>query len=148
MWACGFYGESVNVTLFLNMTGNRMDHKVEIRIPAELRRYACDLSLVPNTAHTRLSVSENSRKVKHVKKPQSYPDHQDRFDDCEQVLRGLSLSGRCYWEAEWSKYSSVIYKGISWKGETDHLFGSNDKSWSLYCCENQFSARHNNNSTV
>ncbi|XDV25742.1 hypothetical protein PO909_029608, partial [Leuciscus waleckii] len=89
--------------------------------------YACDLTLDPNTAHTRLILSEENRKVTHVKDYQSYPDHSERFDTWSQVLCSESLSGRCYWEAEWSGHKAVIsvtYKRISRKGVSeDCVFG-------------------------
>ncbi len=113
---------------------------------------AFDLTLDPNTAYTRLVLSDENRKITSVYKNQPYPDHQERFDDVLQVLCVESLTGRCYWEAEWSgDYAdiSVSYKGINKKGESDDcIFGLNDKSWSLSCCGNGFfSVWHNNNST-
>jgi len=82
---------------------------------------ACDLTLDPNTAHTRLVLSEENRKVTHVNERQSYPDHPDRFDDYHQVLCSESLTRRCYWETEWSGdvYISVSYKEIKRKGWSD-----------------------------
>ncbi|XDV17057.1 hypothetical protein PO909_016505 [Leuciscus waleckii] len=129
-----------------------VDHCGEFRITAGLHKYACDLTLDPNTAHTRLILSDENRTVTCVSKRQPYPDHPERFDDdVLQVLCGESLTGRCYWEAEWSGYEadiSVAYKGISRKGEIeDCVFGSNDKSWNLYCSDNGFSVRHNNKDT-
>ncbi|CAM4515626.1 unnamed protein product [Leuciscus chuanchicus] len=127
-----------------------VDHCGKFRITAGLHKYACDLTLDPNTAHTLLILSDENRTVKSVYERQPYPDHPERFD-VPQVLCGESLTGRCYWEAEWSGYNadiSVTYKGISRKGERDCVFGSNDKSWSLYCTDNRFSVCHNNNSTV
>ncbi|KAL0169640.1 hypothetical protein M9458_034236, partial [Cirrhinus mrigala] len=80
-----------------------------------------------------------------------YPDHPERFDECHQVLCRESLSGRCYWEAEWSGFAvniSVTYKGISRKEKSnDCKFGCNEKSWSLSCYDNSFTVRHNNEST-
>ncbi len=111
---------------------------------------ACDLTLDPNTAHTRLVLSEENRKVTLVKEEQSYPDHPDRFDFWDQVLCSESLTGRCYWETEWSGngvHISVSYKEIKRKGRSDCLFGFNDHSWSLQCFDQRFRVRHNNNST-
>uniref|UniRef100_A0A673G4J8 SPRY-associated domain-containing protein n=1 Tax=Sinocyclocheilus rhinocerous TaxID=307959 RepID=A0A673G4J8_9TELE len=72
-----------------------VDHGGELRITAGLHKYACDLTLDPNTAHNHLVLSENRRKVTHVEEYQSYPDHPDRFDGCPQVLCRESLSGLC-----------------------------------------------------
>ncbi|ROL42382.1 Stonustoxin subunit beta [Anabarilius grahami] len=112
---------------------------------------ACDLTLDPITADTRLILSEENRKVTRVKEDQPYPDHPERFDEYPQVLCGESLTGRCYWEAEWSRCAviSVTYKGISRKGERhDCMFGLNDKSWSLNCSDKRFTVHHNKNRTV
>ncbi|XP_052402550.1 NACHT, LRR and PYD domains-containing protein 3-like isoform X3 [Carassius gibelio] len=130
-----------------------VDHGGEIRMKAGLQKYACDLTLDPNTAHSRLVLSDENKKITHVRDPQLYPDHPERFDDVLQVLSVESLTGCCYWETEWSGDSagiSVSYKAITGKGgwSDDCVFGSNDKSWSLECSYNRFSVLHNNNRAV
>ncbi|XP_030641410.1 NLR family CARD domain-containing protein 3-like [Chanos chanos] len=132
-----------------------VDHGGDFRIKPGLRKYACDLTLDPNTVNTELSLSEGNRKVTHVEKNQSYPDHPERFDKCYQVMCRESLTGRCYWETEWSGGAdiSVTYKGIGRKGESDDWsddcrFGNNEKSWSLECGGNSYSACHNKQKTV
>ncbi|XP_050954905.1 LOW QUALITY PROTEIN: NLR family CARD domain-containing protein 3-like [Labeo rohita] len=125
-----------------------LDHGEHFRITAGLRKYACDLMLDPNTVHTRLILSEDNRNVTHEEEEQSYPDHPERFENCHQVLCGESLIGRCYWEVERSGRGAdiaVTYKGINRKGGSrDCWFGYNDKSWSLYWSDNEFSVWHNN----
>ncbi|KAI4872601.1 hypothetical protein NFI96_007618, partial [Prochilodus magdalenae] len=78
---------------------------------------SCEVTLDPNTAYRRLPLSDGNRKVERVLWNQPYPDHPERFD-VYQVLSRESLTGRCYWEAEWSGevYISVSYKSISRKG--------------------------------
>ncbi|XP_030641423.1 NACHT, LRR and PYD domains-containing protein 12-like, partial [Chanos chanos] len=130
-----------------------VDHGGEFMMKPGLRKYVCDLTLDPNTAHTHLSLSEGNRKVTCVREKQSYPDHPERFDDWSQVMCRESLTGRCYWETEWSGddgvFISVTYKGIRRKGESDNCrFGHNEKSWSLCCYSNRYSARHNKQETV
>ncbi|XP_030611063.1 NLR family CARD domain-containing protein 3-like [Archocentrus centrarchus] len=113
-----------------------------------LRKYSCQLTINTNTVNTNLKLSDNNRKVTHVMKDQSYPDHPDRFDQCPQLLCRDGLTGRCYWEVEWSGdiEISVSYRRISRKGHvTECGFGSNDQSWSLRCSYiNGFSVWHNN----
>ncbi|CAM4418569.1 unnamed protein product [Leuciscus chuanchicus] len=129
-----------------------VDHGGEFWMTSGLHRYAVDLTLDPNTAHTDLALSEENRKVTRVRESQSYPDHPERFDVYPQVLCGESLTGRCYWEAEWSgDYTeiSVSYKGIKRKGVSDDCgFGLNQKSWSLSRSDHRFTVWHNNNSTA
>ncbi|XP_059375810.1 NACHT, LRR and PYD domains-containing protein 3-like isoform X2 [Carassius carassius] len=128
-----------------------LDHGGEIRIKPGLKKYARDLTLDLNTAHTQLALSEMNRTVEFVREKQPYPDNPDRFDKCYQVLCRESLSERCYWEAEWcgrTVYVSVAYKEISRKGRSDDCwFGFNDKSWSLNWFIDRFTVSHNNKIT-
>ncbi|XP_067259378.1 NLR family CARD domain-containing protein 3-like isoform X1 [Chanodichthys erythropterus] len=124
-----------------------LDHGGPFWSKPGLQKYACDLTLDPNTAHTQLILSEENRKIKYVEAHQPYPDHPERFADIPQVLCGESLTGRCYWEVErtgWARVA-VAYKGISRK-ETVSKFGYNDKSWSLFCTVNGFAVWHKNKS--
>uniref|UniRef100_A0AAZ1XCU8 B30.2/SPRY domain-containing protein n=1 Tax=Oreochromis aureus TaxID=47969 RepID=A0AAZ1XCU8_OREAU len=101
-----------------------------------LRKYPCQLTIDTNTVHTNLQLSDNNRKVTHAEEVQSYPDHPDRFDVYEQLLCRDGLTGRCYWEVEWTGdvEISVSSRKIRRKGDsTDCLFGWNDQSWSLIC---------------
>ncbi|XP_062313795.1 protein NLRC3-like isoform X10 [Osmerus eperlanus] len=115
-------------------------------------RHACELTLDPNTANRELSLSEENRKVTWRREKQPYPRHPERFEDWPQVLCREGLSGRCYWEAEWSGREvdiAVTYKGISRRGGGDDCeLGYNNKSWSLYCDDNSYSACHNDKSTA
>ena len=86
----------------------------------------------------------------HVEEDQSYNDHPDRFECFSQVLSSEGLTGRCYWEVEWSGevYVSVTYRGIRRKGNSDEcVFGRNDQSWSLTCSNGRYYVWHNNNGT-
>ncbi|XP_048105368.1 NACHT, LRR and PYD domains-containing protein 12-like isoform X1 [Alosa alosa] len=118
----------------------------------ELRKYACELTLDPNTAQRYLYFSEGNRKVTRVSEKQPYPDHPERFDYFyPQVLCIEGLSERCYWEAEWSGDAAiaVAYKGTKRKGEKEEtVFGCNAKSWRLECSSNSYSAWHNNKETA
>ncbi|KAK1806955.1 hypothetical protein P4O66_005442, partial [Electrophorus voltai] len=79
----------------------RLEYGGEIRIKPGLRKYACDVTLDPNTANRDLSLSEGNRKVTCVREQQPYPDHAERFDVYNQVVCRESLTAHCYWEAEW-----------------------------------------------
>ncbi|XP_052408011.1 NACHT, LRR and PYD domains-containing protein 3 isoform X5 [Carassius gibelio] len=128
-----------------------VDHGGEIRITAGPQKYACDLTLDPNTALTRLVLSEENRKVTLVFEGQSYPDHPDRFVNWGQILCSERLTGRCYWETEWSGEEAeiaVCYKEIKRKrGSGDCVFGRNVNSWSLRCSDQGFIAHHNDKDT-
>ncbi|XP_029930130.1 tripartite motif-containing protein 16-like [Myripristis murdjan] len=110
---------------------------------AEFLQYSCQITLDPNTANTRLSLSEGNRKVTRMEEDQSYPPHQERFTGRPQVLSRESLTGRCYWEVERRGLCvsiAVAYKDISRNGD-ESQFGFNDKSWTLDCYDKKF--RHN-----
>ncbi|XP_064819747.1 NLR family CARD domain-containing protein 3-like [Oncorhynchus masou masou] len=129
-----------------------VEHGGENRMKPGLRKYVCDLTLDLNTLNRLLSLSEENRKVTWRTEEQPYPDHPERFEDCGQVLCREGLTGRCYWEVEWSGGRAdigVTYKGINRRGRGDDCcLGYNDKSWSLFCSDNSYSARHNNNLTT
>ncbi|XP_061095173.1 tripartite motif-containing protein 16-like isoform X3 [Conger conger] len=123
----------------------------EVHTVEDFLQYACQLTLDPNTAYKKLRLSEGNREVTRVRKIQSYPYHPERFDSWKQVLCREGLSGRCYWEAEWSGEEvdiAVTYKDISRKGKGDDAsLGCNNKSWALRCSPSSYSFWHNNEET-
>ncbi|KAM8738370.1 NLR family CARD domain-containing protein 3-like isoform 2-T2 [Acanthopagrus schlegelii] len=116
-----------------------------------LKKYSCELKLDTNTVNQKIELSDNNKLMSHVEEDQSYPDHPDRFDHWPQLLCSNGLTGRCYWEVEWSGriHIAVTYRGISRKGKGHEcLFGRNDQSWSLVCSDTiGYSVWHNNKST-
>ncbi|KAM9322253.1 tripartite motif-containing protein 16-like protein [Pholidichthys leucotaenia] len=117
----------------------------EPKTRAEFLKYSQEITLDPNTVNEFLLLSEENRKVTVASQPQSYPPHPERFTLFYQVLSKESLSGRCYWEVEWSGDIldvAVTYKNIS-RGGQESLFGYNDKSWALECEQNSFRFMHN-----
>ncbi|XP_059212123.1 NLR family CARD domain-containing protein 3-like [Centropristis striata] len=129
----------------------RVDHGGEHRLTPGLRKYFCQLTLDTNTVNRGLKLSENNRKVTRVTEEQSYPDHPERFGFSPQLLCRDGLTGRCYWEVEWSGrvHIAVSYRGIRRKGKSDDcVFGRNDQSWSLDCCDGGYSLWHSYRKTV
>ncbi|XP_076579083.1 protein NLRC3-like [Chaetodon auriga] len=115
-----------------------------------LRKYSCELKLDTNTVNREIKLSDNNRTMTYVEEDQSYPDHPDRFDWWPQLLCGTGLTGRCYWEVEWTGEVdiSVSYRRIRRKGNSEEcVFGENDQSWRLYCSDGRFSVCHNNRIT-
>ncbi|XP_029931808.1 NACHT, LRR and PYD domains-containing protein 5-like isoform X2 [Myripristis murdjan] len=111
-----------------------LEHRGSLRLKPGFKKYACELTWDPNTAHRNLSLSEDGRKVTWVEKEQPYEDHPDRFDGWCQVLCREALSGRSYLEVEVEEPFTIglTYRGISRKGEAeDRRLGFNDKSWSV-----------------
>ncbi|XP_058872186.1 tripartite motif-containing protein 16-like [Acipenser ruthenus] len=139
--------------LKLNKVADYRLQAPEPRNRAEFLKYSCQLTLDPNTANRNLCLSEGNRKVTWRRETQRYPDHSERFESQPQVLCREGLSGtRCYWEIECSGGGAdigVTYKGISRKGgDRSCGLGFNDKSWSVYCSDSSYTARHNNNETA
>uniref|UniRef100_UPI0037E8111B tripartite motif-containing protein 16-like n=1 Tax=Semicossyphus pulcher TaxID=241346 RepID=UPI0037E8111B len=118
----------------------------EPKTRAKFLQYSCDITLDPNTANTRLLLSDGNRKATVMSKHQSYSSHPDRFTGRCQVLSRESLTGRCYWEVERrgeGVHVAVAYKNISRAGGGDEcVFGYNDKSWALQCYNNSYHFRY------
>ncbi|KPP77174.1 hypothetical protein Z043_103415 [Scleropages formosus] len=92
------------------------------------------LTLDTNSAHPRLSISDDLRTAMRVSDRLPCSPHPDRFDHWSQVLTTQSFSsGLHYWEveAEGSWDIAVVYGSIGRKGRTGTAFGSNRLSWSL-----------------
>ncbi|XP_045921883.1 tripartite motif-containing protein 16-like [Micropterus dolomieu] len=109
---------------------------VETTTRADLLKYACHITLDPNTAHKYLVLSEGNRKIKFDVNNLAYSQHPDRFIHISQVLSKDGLTGRCYWEVEMSRNTAVAvaYKSIGRSGDFNaHVFGYNEKSWVLNC---------------
>ncbi|XP_010787039.1 neoverrucotoxin subunit beta-like, partial [Notothenia coriiceps] len=108
---------------------------------------SCDLTIDTNTLNRNLKLCESNRKVIHVKEEEPYPDHPDRFDFWPQLMCENALTGRCYWEVDWTLgvYLSLSYRGISRRGDRENCrFGENDRSWCLDCFDGRpYSVCHN-----
>lgn len=109
---------------------------------------AFPLTLDPNTAYRQLYLSRGNRKAALKRDPQAYHDSSARFDSLPQVLCVEPLSGGAYyWEVDWSGEGAAVgvtYKGIKRVGYGDSCrIGYNRKSWSLFCSDSSYSARHN-----
>ncbi|XP_056880119.1 stonustoxin subunit beta-like [Takifugu flavidus] len=86
-----------------------------------------------------------------VAEDQPYPDHPERFKVFPQLLCSNSLTGRCYWEVEWTGrvHISVAYKKIRRHGiSAQSWFGANQQSWSLECSASGYSVLHDDKSVA
>ncbi|XP_044225426.1 tripartite motif-containing protein 16-like [Thunnus albacares] len=139
----------------ISLAGTEVDvllSQPEPKTRAEFFKYSCEITLDPNTANTKMLLSEGNRKTKLKSQQQSYSSHPDRFTVWRQVLSRQSLTGRCYWEVEWSGrgvYVAVAYKNISRAGDSNECkFGHNDKSWALRCYPKSYTFWFNKVSTL
>ncbi|KAM3849316.1 E3 ubiquitin/ISG15 ligase TRIM25-like [Diretmus argenteus] len=139
-------GSKISLTVTEDVSLSRPEPKTR----DEFLQYSRQITLDPNTANTRLLLSEGNRKATTGGKNQLYPRHPDRFSGCWQVLSREDLTGRCYWEVEWTGGVSIAvsHKNISRTGTFDECgFGRNDKSWSLDCDNYSYQFTHNKIST-
>ncbi|XP_029706080.1 NACHT, LRR and PYD domains-containing protein 12-like [Takifugu rubripes] len=122
----------------------RLDHCGKERLKSGLKKYHCQLSVDTNTVHRSIQVS-NNRVMTTVAEDQPYPAHPERFEVCPQLLCSNSLTGRCYWEVEWTGFVciSVAYKKIRRHGSRlQSWFGRNQQSWSLLCSDRGYFVLH------
>ncbi|XP_038125832.1 tripartite motif-containing protein 16-like isoform X1 [Cyprinodon tularosa] len=123
----------------------------EAKTRAGFLKYSQAISLDPNTANRFMLLTEGERKLIVMEQQQSYSRHPDTFTGSFQVLSKESLTGRCYWEVEWTGGGvnvAVSYKNISRAGLSDDcLFGFSDKSWSLFYDGDSYIFWHKNRET-
>ncbi|XP_013890116.1 NACHT, LRR and PYD domains-containing protein 3 [Austrofundulus limnaeus] len=121
-----------------------LDHGGVQRLRPGLKKYACELTLDPNTAHRNLKLSADLKEVTKVKEQLLYPDHPDRFiERCHLLCREV-LPERSYWEVEWKGmvHVAVTYGGIRRKGSWVYSnLGRKGQSWSLLCSDDGYIIR-------
>ncbi|XP_075948389.1 NLR family CARD domain-containing protein 3-like isoform X2 [Anarhichas minor] len=126
-----------------------LDHGGSHRMKPGFKKYACELTLDPNTAHKNLLLSEGNRKVTWVEDQQRYPHRPERFDHCQQVLCEQGLQESCYWEVEVTEPFNIglTCRTIGRKGDVnDCKLGRNEKSWCMSCSDDGCFVWHNNES--
>ncbi|XP_051742746.1 E3 ubiquitin/ISG15 ligase TRIM25-like isoform X1 [Ctenopharyngodon idella] len=124
----------------------------EYQTREEFLQYFRLLTLDVNSVHYRHRLFEENTAITFSDTRLPYPDHPDRFDCWGQAMCRQSLTGRCYWEVEWSGRGetsgvdiSVAYKSIRRKGSDPEIdAGCNNQSWRLYCTPDYCSFWHNN----
>ncbi|XP_028424317.1 neoverrucotoxin subunit alpha-like [Perca flavescens] len=144
-------------TIYHYKNGNLVSEDLSNELPPvetitdrrDLIWYACDLNLDPNTVNGWLTLSEGNKKATSGEW-QWYPDHPERFYEQTQVLCTESLSGRHYWEVEWSQSSSqYIYVAVAYSEiERNAKFGGNTKSWAFGKYYDSLTAKYNNKEVI
>uniref|UniRef100_A0AAY5JY23 B30.2/SPRY domain-containing protein n=2 Tax=Esox lucius TaxID=8010 RepID=A0AAY5JY23_ESOLU len=123
-------------------------HDGKCRLKTGPQKYFYNLTLDPNTANQKFSLSSGDKKATGGSEKLPYPDHPERFDHWGQVMCRESLTMRSYWEVEWTGEKAsmgVAYKGIGRTGQgRDCGLGYNNMSWSLVCSNKTYTAWHNN----
>ncbi|CAL8285164.1 unnamed protein product [Arctogadus glacialis] len=109
-----------------------------------LKKYAGEITLDPNTAHDKLYLSEDDKKVTFVFGSNTYPYHPDRFDFLSHVLGKGVLTGRCYWEVEWKRH---VWIGVAYRG-IQRRDGADKEYWSLECKDGAYSTYYRRRKTA
>ncbi|XP_010741748.2 tripartite motif-containing protein 16 [Larimichthys crocea] len=108
-------------------------------------KYSCEITLDSDTAYRHIALSNGNRKATRMQHQIYYSSQPERYVYYNQVLSTENLTGRCYWEVEWSEGVgiAVSYKnnGRANSGETG--FGYDDKSWALSCSKNSYEFIYN-----
>ncbi|XP_026222356.1 E3 ubiquitin/ISG15 ligase TRIM25 [Anabas testudineus] len=135
-------------------TEKRLD-TVVITVPGKDRDlYRLFYGTIPlldeNTAHPKLQLSDNNRRVVYSEAQQFYTDHEARFSSFPQVLATSPMEGgRWYWEVNVSvddgRWKVGVCEGqIERKGQKDNSrLGFNSYSWCLACDRRKVEALHN-----
>uniref|UniRef100_A0A3B3UM50 Neoverrucotoxin subunit alpha-like n=1 Tax=Poecilia latipinna TaxID=48699 RepID=A0A3B3UM50_9TELE len=120
----------------------------DVTAPLDRRDLAC-LTLDPKTCNGWLNLSDGNRKAT-CGPEQAYPDNPQRFDVFTQGLSELALTGRRYFEVEWSTGHpnkvgvALVYSSMQRKGkDVVSSFGENPASWYFGVHNNELSAWHN-----
>ncbi|XP_041795256.1 tripartite motif-containing protein 14 [Chelmon rostratus] len=103
-----------------------------------------------DTAHPKLQLSDDNRKVAYSETQQPYTENDARFSSFPQVLASCPLEGgRWYWEVNVSvdegRWKVGLCEGqIERKGQKDNSrLGFNSYSWCLACDRRKVEALHN-----
>ncbi|XP_037608435.1 tripartite motif-containing protein 16-like isoform X1 [Sebastes umbrosus] len=144
----------------ISLRGTEVDMllpQAEPKTRADFLQYSCQITLDPDTATTRLLISEGNRKatvrsasLRKMVMLSSQLNHglpgSPSNIESHQVLSRESLTGRHYWEVEWSgvAVSVAVTYAYMRRAVYESGFGNNDKSWALDCLINGYEFRHNN----
>ncbi|XP_030227692.1 NLR family CARD domain-containing protein 3-like [Gadus morhua] len=126
-----------------------VEHSGMWRLKPAPQKYAFELTLDPDTADRRLSLSADNKKVMLVREKLRTGRNKGLQSHC-QVLCKEGLTDRCYWEVEWegSVAIGLTYRGITRRGgDGGNWLGLNNTSWSLLCYDGGYSVRYNSSTT-
>ncbi|XP_075066450.1 E3 ubiquitin/ISG15 ligase TRIM25-like [Mixophyes fleayi] len=106
---------------------------------------ATDILLDINTAGNTIHISGDMKTASVSDRNQKRPQTPERFRYNQVISTRRFSSGRHYWEVEVSKSGEwrvgMCYPSIDRRGGQSGI-GSNNKSWCLYRCNNQYTVRH------
>ncbi|XP_056113699.1 NACHT, LRR and PYD domains-containing protein 12 [Rhinichthys klamathensis goyatoka] len=118
----------------------------ECRTNPGLRKYACQLTVDPNTAHPLLKLSEGNQRISETTEEQKYPEHPERFKLYPMALCTEALKGRCYFEVECNGGVGV---GVAYKtlDRKESIMGVKNTFPALLCLNGKSKLLQNNEIT-
>ncbi|XP_062377558.1 tripartite motif-containing protein 16-like [Sardina pilchardus] len=131
----------------------KRDHIVPKEVPTtreDLLRYASHFLLDSNTIQGQICLTSLGRAISSTF-PQSFGftfgQHQGTllnqgYQNYGHVLSAQRLSGRSYWEAEWSESDAEVIVAVTYTGSG--RLGEDLMSWALLCSHAGYSFQHNN----
>ncbi|XP_075198216.1 E3 ubiquitin-protein ligase TRIM11-like [Anomaloglossus baeobatrachus] len=104
-----------------------------------------DILLDVNTAANSLLISDDLKTATWTREKQKRPETAERFKYNQVMSRNGFTSGRHYWDVEGSRSGNwmvgMCYPSMDRRGQHSYI-GHNNKSWSLWRYNNQYSAMH------
>ncbi|XP_067400667.1 E3 ubiquitin-protein ligase TRIM39-like isoform X1 [Emydura macquarii macquarii] len=118
-------------------------YKISLDMKEMLKRFWVDVTLDPDTAHPKLVLSEDRKRVRLGDTRQDLPDNPERFDTDPCVLGAEGFpGGRRYWEVEvgdkpeWAL--GVCRESVSRKGQV--TLTPEDGYWAVWLREGKYKA--------
>ncbi|XP_075774632.1 zinc finger protein RFP-like [Pelodiscus sinensis] len=107
------------------------------------RGFAVDVTLDPDTANSKLVLSEDRKSVRLGDTHQDLPDNPERFDPCIFVLGAAGFIGRrCYWEVEVGDKTGwtlgVCRESVNRKGKV--IFTPGNGYWAVWLRDGGYKA--------
>ncbi|KAM8852767.1 NACHT, LRR and PYD domains-containing protein 3-like [Synchiropus picturatus] len=123
----------------------KLMHNDKQRLTPGLRKYFCQFTLDPDTAHQRLRLTNNNKTAELMREDQKHPYSPRRFTSQPQLICENSLAAHHYWEVEHQGEVVIAVTYRQYSGTEEFEFGQNDWSWSLRCLDGvSYEICHNN----
>ncbi|XP_067414642.1 E3 ubiquitin-protein ligase TRIM21-like [Emydura macquarii macquarii] len=108
-----------------------------------LRQFTVDVTLDPDTAHPKLVLSEDGKRVRYGDTRQDLPDNPERFDNYPIVLGAEGfLGGKRYWEVEVGDKTDwalgVCRESVKKKGQGS--LSPQDGYWAMWLRDEEYEA--------
>lgn len=147
------FGEKWENLKWTAMNPDMLLSKPQPKARDDFLKFFCDVTLDPDTSYRHLLISDGGKKAERIRGSCYERRNPERFLSWDQVLSTEAMTGKCYWEVKWVMDTNHIYIAVAYgdmkRNNSNSAFGSNDKSWALYCCRGKhMELRHNGTVTT